>query len=92
MVMVAENVPPVRAEDGRSGIHPRFAVAERATYSVDEVAHLLGLSRGLAYQCVRQGQIPAIRVGRRWMVPRKVFQEWLESSCQTEASGSKWDS
>ena len=49
----------------------------RLTYTVDEVAHLLNLSRGIAYQHVRDGVIPAERVGRRWLIPRKRFHAWL---------------
>ena len=58
-------------------------VAGRATYTVDEVAVLLDLSRGNAYRYVREGVIPAKRIGRRWMVPRKSFHAWLES-CEAE--------
>jgi excisionase family DNA binding protein len=58
-------------------------IAGRATYTVDEVAVLLDLSRGNAYRYVREGVIPAKRVGRRWMVPRKTFHAWLES-CEAE--------
>ncbi|MDT7647318.1 MAG: hypothetical protein QOC75_4318 [Pseudonocardiales bacterium] len=48
------------------------------TYTVDEVARLLKLSRGAAYQHVRDGVIPAERVGRRWLVPRKRLHAWLD--------------
>ena len=51
---------------------------KRLTYTVDEVAHLLGLSRGVAYQYVREGVIPAERVGRRWLIPRKRLHAWLD--------------
>jgi excisionase family DNA binding protein len=50
----------------------------RLTYTVDEAAHLLGLSRGIAYQYVRDGVIPAQRVGRRWLIPRKRLHAWLD--------------
>jgi excisionase family DNA binding protein len=50
------------------------------TYTVDEVARLLRLSRGVAYQRVRDGSIPAERVGRRWLIPRQRFHAWLEGS------------
>lgn len=40
----------------------------RLTYTVDEVAYLLNLSRGIAYQYVRDGVIPAERIGRRWLI------------------------
>ena len=50
----------------------------RLTYTVDEVARLLNLSRGVTYQYVRDGLIPAERIGRRWLVPRKRFHAWLD--------------
>lgn len=50
----------------------------RLTYTVDEVARLLNLSRGVTYQYVREGLIPAERIGRRWLVPRKRLHDWLD--------------
>jgi excisionase family DNA binding protein len=50
----------------------------RLTYTVDEVAHLLNLSRGITYQYIRDGVIPAERVGRRWLVPRRRLHAWLD--------------
>jgi excisionase family DNA binding protein len=50
----------------------------RLTYTVDEAAYLLNLSRGLAYQYVREGVIPAERIGRRWVIPRRRFHAWLD--------------
>jgi len=47
------------------------------TYSVDQVAGFLGVSRGTAYEYVQSGEIPAIRLGRRWLVPRTRFHAWL---------------
>lgn len=38
--------------------------------TIDETARLLRISRGLAYEAVRRGEIPALRFGRRWVVPR----------------------
>jgi excisionase family DNA binding protein len=41
----------------------------KATCSVPEAGAILGIGRGLAYQAVRDGTIPALRIGRRWVVP-----------------------
>ncbi len=50
----------------------------RLTYTVEEVAVLLGVSRGVAYAMVRAGEIPAVRAGeRRWIIPRARFAAWL---------------
>ena len=51
---------------------------EPLVYSVDEVAKLLRMSRGAAYQAVRAGEIPAIRVGRLWLIERESFHAWLK--------------
>lgn len=42
---------------------------ERSTLSVEEVAELLGVGRSAAYEAVRRGEIPSIRVGRLLVVP-----------------------
>jgi excisionase family DNA binding protein len=50
------------------------------TYTVDEVARLLNLSRGATYERVRDGSIPAQRMGRRWLIPRRRFHAWLDGN------------
>lgn len=46
--------------------------------TVDEVAGLLRISRGLAFAAVRDGTIPHVRVGRRILVPRTALTALLE--------------
>jgi len=60
----------------REPIHDDVAL----TYTVDDVAALLGVARGVAYDNVRSGQIPAVRVGRRWLIPRSRFHAWLDAT------------
>jgi excisionase family DNA binding protein len=43
---------------------------ERVALSVTEVAKLLGISRALAYELVARGELPALRLGRRVVIPR----------------------
>ena len=43
---------------------------DRLTLTVEEAAASLGISRASAYEAVRRGEIPAIRIGRRILVPR----------------------
>ncbi len=52
----------------------------RAVYTVKEVAAMLSLSVSSAYTLVRAGQIPAERLGRRWVVPRSRFHAWLDGA------------
>lgn len=44
-------------------------ILNRLTMTVEEAGEVLGISRGLAYELVRRGELPAIRLGRRLVVP-----------------------
>jgi excisionase family DNA binding protein len=57
------------------------AVQEKLTYSVPEVAKLLGISRGGAYELARRGKLPgAIRLGGRIVVSRRRFERALDGA------------
>ena len=52
-------------------------MSTKLTYTVTEVAELLGISRSSAYECVRRGEIPSLSFGRRVVVPRRALEELL---------------
>lgn len=41
-------------------------------------------TRGVAYAGVRNGSIPATRIGRRWLIPRRRFHPWLDGTDAAE--------
>jgi excisionase family DNA binding protein len=49
----------------------------RQALTVTEAAEILGISRALAYELVSRGDIPALRLGRRLVVPRKAIDAML---------------
>lgn len=51
---------------------------ERLTLTIEETARLLGIGRQLAYERVKTGEIPVIRIGRRLVVPRRALEKLLE--------------
>jgi excisionase family DNA binding protein len=57
---------------------------EKLTLTVTEAAQLLGLSRASAYEAIRMGQIPSIRIGSRIIIPKIALVEMLK-----EASNDK---
>jgi len=57
---------------------------ERLTLTVEETAEKLGISRGLAYEAVANGEIPVVRVGRRLLVPVVGLEKMLKSSQKEE--------
>jgi excisionase family DNA binding protein len=53
---------------------------ERMTLSIEEAAARLGISRALAYELVRRGELPRLRLGRRIVIPLKALEEFVESA------------
>jgi excisionase family DNA binding protein len=51
------------------------AADPKLTLSVEEAANLLGITAGLAYQLVHRGELVAIRLGRRILVPRHAVED-----------------
>ena len=63
---------------GGSGL-PRHAVIEkRLCITVPEAAAMLGLSRNFAYELVRKGLLPSIRLGKRILIPKVALVKMLE--------------
>lgn len=57
----------------------RPAQVGNLTYTVAEVATMLSLNLGGTYRMIRDGHIPARKLGGRWVIPRKAFHTWLDS-------------
>lgn len=53
---------------------------EALTITVEQAGRLLGISRALAYELVRRGELPALRLGRRLVVPADAIDAMLERS------------
>lgn len=50
---------------------------EPLTMNVTECAKRLGIGRNSAYEAVKRGEIPVIRVGKRLLVPRAALERLL---------------
>ena len=48
------------------------------TLCAEEVAQVLGISRAGAYTLMHSEGFPVIRIGKRMIVPRDKFLQWLE--------------
>jgi excisionase family DNA binding protein len=53
---------------------------ERLTMSVEEASEALGISRSLAYELVRRGVLPSLRLGRRIVVPVRALEELVDDA------------
>ena len=55
----------------------------RARMTVEEIARRLDIGRLAVYAMLEQGIIPAIRLGRRWIITRHCYEQW-ERTCGTQ--------
>ena len=58
---------------------------DKLTYSVTEMADLLGIGRSKAYELVRSGTIPSLRLGRRIVVPKLALSRFLAECAHQNA-------
>ncbi len=48
-------------------------------YNVKELAQLLGVSKSLIYDLIYKEKIPAMRIGRRILIPHAYVEQLVES-------------
>ena len=49
----------------------------RATITIVEAAHRLGIGRNQAYEAAKRGEIPSIKIGKRLLVPKAALEKML---------------
>lgn len=54
--------------------------SEKRSYSVDEAAQLLGVSKRSIYNLCAQGAFKSVRIGTKLRISRKSFDEWLDGN------------
>ena len=59
---------------------------DRQTITVEEAGRRLGISRNTAYMAVQRGEIPAIRIGRRLVVPVAALDRLLAGTGAPDAA------
>lgn len=45
--------------------------------TVEEFCEVLGIGANTAYQILKDGTIPAFRIGRRWKIPREAVKQYI---------------
>lgn len=52
---------------------------ERRTYTVEDVAQILGIGHTSAYLLVKEGHFKIVRIGNAIRISKRSFDEWLDS-------------
>ena len=51
----------------------------KQTLTVSETAEILGVSRPMVYNLIREGSIPAINVGKKILISKHVLSAWIKN-------------
>jgi len=73
--------PPIGEDQNGGGVRMD---STKLALSVPEVAQLLGISRAFAYELVARRELPALRLGRRLVVPRHLIEALLNQGGHQE--------
>lgn len=60
---------------------------EKLTYSIPEVAQVLGVSKPTAYNLANSKGFPILRIGKRKVVPAQGLQDWIKKNSSEAQRG-----
>ena len=66
-----------------NGIHGGNAPVKRV-YCVEDIAGILNISRGSAYELIKEGHFNTVRIGSAIRISKRSFDEWLDSQNSNE--------
>ena len=52
---------------------------DKRTYTVEEIARILGISQTSAYILVKEGHFKIVRIGNAIRISKRSFDEWLDT-------------
>ena len=52
---------------------------DKRTYTVEEIARILGIGRTSAYILVKEGHFKIVRIGNAIRISKRSFDEWLDT-------------
>ena len=55
--------------------------------SVEEAAQVLRIGRGSVYDAIARGEVPAVRIGRRILIPRARLEAFLGDDNKRQVDG-----
>ena len=61
-------------------------MTEKICYNMEDLYQILPIGRNKLYELVNRPGFPRIVVGRRILVPKLQFEEWLAKSAASQAS------
>lgn len=67
----------------------KMVTIQKRTLTVEEAGQYLGICRTAAYEQVRSGVIPSVRIGKRYLIPVAALERLLEATGEWREAGQK---
>ena len=61
----------------------------KLTFTIEEAAKLLGVSRPQAYKLAKLGRLPVLHLGKRMVVPKVALERMLSDVKPTESTSGE---
>ena len=65
----------------------KYSMDQALTLSIPEAAKVLGISRYSAYEAVRRGDIPILKIGKLRRVPKAQLMRMIEGDTEAKQTG-----
>jgi len=62
---------------------------DKKTLSIQELSEVLNIGRTTAYEAVRSGQVPSVKVGRRLLIPIAALDRFLDAEYSAGAASQR---
>lgn len=62
---------------------------QQLAFKVREIPKIVGISLPVLYEMIHAGTFPALKVGRKYLVPRSALEKWLADNVGGQVYGEK---
>jgi excisionase family DNA binding protein len=83
LAALAEETPrqaAIRPRIPKDALWPTKPAPEARVYTLPEVAYVLRVGRNKIYELINNGELPVIKLGKRYMVPKAALDRLLDSA------------
>ena len=57
---------------------------DNCLFTVPEVAEMLHCSTRYVYKLAKDGKLPAVKIGRKYLIPSDSFEQWIHNSLEAK--------
>lgn len=59
-------------------------VQDSKVYTIKDIQNYLGIGKNNAYKLLKTPSFPVIKIGKKYVIPKDLFEEWVRKSIQKE--------